>query len=177
MIGVLACCQPWAYQRCLAHHPSPGRPAPLCSPLLGRPCTLAPRSNPPAALAPGKWGEVSRDIRRVLDRFRQVSRVCTACWQGLGAPDCGCSSQRVCALHGTGLSPAACTVLRLHPLVCACLRTECPQPLPALPSAGESDGWGERARQRRGRRGRRPQREVFEQQVRLGWSISTIRLD
>lgn len=30
-----------------------------------------PRSNPPAALAGGKWAEVSRDIRRVLERFKQ----------------------------------------------------------------------------------------------------------
>ncbi|PSC69291.1 THO complex subunit 1 isoform X1 isoform B [Micractinium conductrix] len=27
-------------------------------------------SNPPAALQPGKWGEVSRDIRRVLEKFQ-----------------------------------------------------------------------------------------------------------
>ncbi|PRW33147.1 THO complex subunit 1 [Chlorella sorokiniana] len=32
-------------------------------------------SNPPTALAPGKWGEVSRDIRRVLERFRQWGEV------------------------------------------------------------------------------------------------------
>jgi hypothetical protein len=28
-------------------------------------------SNPQVALQPGKWGEVSRDIKRVLDKFRQ----------------------------------------------------------------------------------------------------------
>lgn len=29
------------------------------------------RSNPPAALQPGRWGEVSRDVRRVLEKFKQ----------------------------------------------------------------------------------------------------------
>lgn len=153
-LGSLRAATPaWADQRRFAD--------PLCPPVHAM---IAPRSNPPAALAPGKWGEVSRDIRRVLDRFRQVSRLCTPVsrfWrssqQVLGAPQHSCS----------GLHPARGAV---SCLLFACLRTECPQPLPARSSAGESDGWGERARQRRGRRGRRPQREVFEQQVRLGWS-------
>lgn len=51
-----------------------------------RPALPAParRSNPPAAMAPGKWGEVSRDIRRVLERFRQV------CTSRFDAP-CACT--------------------------------------------------------------------------------------
>lgn len=37
---------------------------------------ISTNSNPPSTLVPGKWGEVSRDIRRVLERFRQVRHHC-----------------------------------------------------------------------------------------------------
>ena len=38
--------------------------------VLGASPRRLPCSNPPAALQPGKWGEVSRDIRRVLEKFQ-----------------------------------------------------------------------------------------------------------
>ena len=93
----LLCC---AVSLCGAHSPPPtsaSSPSPLTPPLdsLPTPCVLPPlpasRSHPPSALAVGKWGEVSRDIRLVLDRFRQhkVAVGESAPGGGGGAGACG----------------------------------------------------------------------------------------
>lgn len=81
-----------------------------------------PRSNPPAALQPGKWAEVSRDIRRVLERFRQVpfsERAClallytiaaTACpsRRAAGGPVPPAAHLRLLQLHAFDTDPSAC---------------------------------------------------------------------
>ena len=70
-------------------HPALPAPPPL-------PSTALPRSPPacsapPSALAGGKWVEVSRDIRRVLEKFRQEK---VTVGEGAAAQGAGAAAHR-----------------------------------------------------------------------------------
>ena len=71
------------------HHSSPTTAPPTLPPPCFLPASSLPApacSDPPSALACGKWVEVSRDIRRVLEKFRQEVTVGEgAAAQGAGA--------------------------------------------------------------------------------------------